>query len=127
MLTFSYSSDGFIHQINVHCSNCDHVSPGKPRNNEEWLRYYGNHEFWVVDEKEFICYQCIGKYPIRSHKRPFWKLPINVHLRYMKKARDPNPDNLRKYLYIWEDCWIEHYNSLSDFQKEWEVNRIMRS
>lgn len=82
-----------------------------------------HHEFYVEDEKYFLCYRCrkAGK---GTNIRPFWKLPRNAQMlttrgqfiqsRTTQSYRSGAP-------YNHEDLWYtKYYLKLSDYQKKWE-------
>lgn len=79
-------------------------------------------EFYVLDEKYFVCYKCMksGKFDT-MHYRHYWKLPKNVE--YKRKNIDYCKRNHQEtrsdHPYLFEDLWYKkHYKKLDSYGKE---------
>ena len=139
-----YRVPSSLDTITIMCSFCDHESYGDPQfvlpqdrkrlenhKHDEWsmcgfgckkyLTINGRegHEFWIVDETYFACYECKPK--LKGYKlRPYWKIPKSAVLVTKKSdhIRSRTTDSFRKSLSKHEDLWFSYYSRLSDDDRQ---------
>lgn len=83
-----------------------------------------NHDCWVVDEKYFVCDRCLPSSHVKSSKRPYWKLPVKAQFVNTERSIYKSIEEVRKYDFLWEDTWINYYERLFAYQKEWYLNQL---
>jgi len=70
------------------CKKCGIKSNTPPSHHTYELKDYGENEFWIVDENAYICYRCLPFYPVKHHRRPFWKLTFHSRAINMKETEE---------------------------------------
>jgi hypothetical protein len=126
----------------IKCSFCDRESYATPNSiedeKEKWdshqcTRYCNGfsckkylvksnyHEFYVADEKYFVCSSCYNKCKDHYSLRPFWKLPVGSRIfnkpgQWMMIRTDQS--YRKESPYNFEDLWYLWYTKLDSFGKD---------
>lgn len=128
---FQPTDDGYGYRLV--CSNCGWID--FPRHHTyDLLMSKVAHQYFVVEEKYFVCYKCLPVIGLRKSWRPFFKLPPQAQIYIERRPTDPlfplsfvhtvladqsgqnKQMNTKEYLrtitpFNFEDTWEEWYEN----------------